>query len=153
MLYNSSFTPNTNRMVIIKIHQIKLCVIDRFNFPKSIYSGISLKRTWYRADNFLRRTAVLGTDWDRQIFESMVHFKQISPYNSKLKSIKQHQLTTAPFLFFSDMNECEMDIHSCSHQCVNTPGSYTCQCPQGFQLSSDRLNCRQQQPVNDQGTY
>ena len=38
-----------------------------------------------------------------------------------------------------------MDIHSCSHQCVNTPGSYICQCPQGLQLSTDRLNCRQQQ--------
>ena len=45
--------------------------------------------------------------------------------------------------FILDMNECKMDIHSCSHQCVNTPGSYICHCPEGLQLASDRLNCQQ----------
>ena len=39
------------------------------------------------------------------------------------------------------MDECTMGIHGCSDICLNTPGSYVCQCGTGYVLSSDRMSC------------
>ena len=38
-----------------------------------------------------------------------------------------------------DINECETS--RCQHSCVNTVGSFNCQCDRGYLLSSDGLNC------------
>ena len=37
----------------------------------------------------------------------------------------------------ADIDECEGGSHDCSQICVNTPGSYYCNCQRGFQLVSD----------------
>ncbi|KAJ8038941.1 Hemicentin-1 [Holothuria leucospilota] len=39
-----------------------------------------------------------------------------------------------------DVNECTMRQGLCSHQCVNTPGSYRCECTRGYRLH-DRHTC------------
>ena len=39
-----------------------------------------------------------------------------------------------------DINECEENNGGCSNVCINTQGSYNCQCPQGYQLVDER-NC------------
>ena len=44
-------------------------------------------------------------------------------------------------LYFSDVNECQSDIDSCSHSCYNNDGSYTCGCPVGYFLSTDGYKC------------
>ncbi|KAK2721612.1 epidermal growth factor-like protein 8 [Artemia franciscana] len=42
-----------------------------------------------------------------------------------------------------DVDECaSQNTHRCHHLCVNTPGSYTCTCHDGFELLSDGVNCR-----------
>lgn len=35
------------------------------------------------------------------------------------------------FYFVADINECDSDLHTChpSAQCINTDGSFTCECP------------------------
>lgn len=45
------------------------------------------------------------------------------------------------YLFISDLNECLLGVHSCSHSCHNTPGSYECSCDDGYQLSTDKRHC------------
>lgn len=40
-----------------------------------------------------------------------------------------------------DLDECTMEVHSCSHLCHNTPGSYTCSCKDGYQLQADKRHC------------
>lgn len=40
-----------------------------------------------------------------------------------------------------DMNECASTNHGCQNQCINTPGSYHCQCNNGWKLASDGKSC------------
>ena len=40
-----------------------------------------------------------------------------------------------------DIDECRANTSSCQQVCVNTPGSYTCQCRVGFSLNTDGTTC------------
>ena len=40
-------------------------------------------------------------------------------------------------LFYIDIDECELGISRCQQQCINTEGSYRCDCRFGFQLNLD----------------
>jgi len=42
----------------------------------------------------------------------------------------------------TDINECAVINGGCEHDCFNTPGSFTCSCPPGYQLTADGLHCR-----------
>ena len=44
-------------------------------------------------------------------------------------------------LYIADIDECLEEADSCRHICVNTNGSYTCQCLQGFRLERDGFSC------------
>ena len=47
-----------------------------------------------------------------------------------------------PFLFYADINECEVDDSNNCHenaQCTNTVGSFTCSCNPGY--TGDGVNC------------
>ena len=41
----------------------------------------------------------------------------------------------------SDQDECLVNNGGCQYHCINTVGSYTCSCNDGFSLSKDRHNC------------
>ncbi|NP_001034901.1 bone morphogenetic protein 1b precursor [Danio rerio] len=45
--------------------------------------------------------------------------------------------------FFSDMDECSRENGGCQHECVNTFGSYSCQCRSGFVLHSNKHDCKE----------
>ena len=40
-------------------------------------------------------------------------------------------------IFYTDVDECKLGISRCQQQCINTEGSYRCDCRSGFQLNSD----------------
>jgi len=40
-----------------------------------------------------------------------------------------------------EVNECELGTAACSQQCINTDGSYRCQCFDGYHLDGDDHNC------------
>ena len=43
----------------------------------------------------------------------------------------------------TDIDECIQKFkNNCSHTCVNSPGSYYCNCTNGFQLSQDNKTCK-----------
>ena len=43
----------------------------------------------------------------------------------------------------TDIDECIQKVkNNCSHTCVNSPGSYHCNCTIGFQLSQDKKTCK-----------
>jgi len=42
----------------------------------------------------------------------------------------------------TDINECAVNNGGCQHDCCNTPGSFTCRCPPGYQLTADARHCQ-----------
>ncbi|XP_064408096.1 epidermal growth factor-like protein 8 [Latimeria chalumnae] len=40
-----------------------------------------------------------------------------------------------------DLNECQAQVQLCGQHCVNTAGSYRCECRQGYALAADRKSC------------
>ncbi|XP_004625741.1 tolloid-like protein 2 [Octodon degus] len=45
--------------------------------------------------------------------------------------------------FFSDKDECAKDNGGCQHECVNTLGSYLCQCLHGSRLHDNAHDCKE----------
>uniref|UniRef100_A0A673JBD6 Metalloendopeptidase n=1 Tax=Sinocyclocheilus rhinocerous TaxID=307959 RepID=A0A673JBD6_9TELE len=45
--------------------------------------------------------------------------------------------------FFSDKDECSKENGGCQHECVNTFGSYSCQCRSGFILHENKHDCKE----------
>ena len=45
-------------------------------------------------------------------------------------------------LFNLDVNECAFENGGCHHKCVNSGGSYSCTCHDGYVLQADELSCR-----------
>ena len=43
-------------------------------------------------------------------------------------------------MYMTDINECEGN-HPCSQSCINTDGSYYCNCLTGFSLDQDTISC------------
>ena len=44
-------------------------------------------------------------------------------------------------VFFLDIDECTEGTSNCSHLCLNTVGSYACQCLLGYQLDVHNHTC------------
>ena len=40
-------------------------------------------------------------------------------------------------ILLTDINECQSNNGGCSHFCVNVPGNYSCQCPQGYDIGQE----------------
>lgn len=57
---------------------------------------------------------------------------------------QSHILYISIIIFYSynvtDIDECST-INDCQQLCVNTVGSYSCNCDEGFSLSDDGHNC------------
>ena len=51
------------------------------------------------------------------------------------------QLIKWPLFYRSDIDECANQNGGCEEICVNTPGSYICECPPGQALRPDGKTC------------
>ncbi|XP_077973315.1 bone morphogenetic protein 1-like [Styela clava] len=45
--------------------------------------------------------------------------------------------------FFSDKDECAISNGGCEHECVNTIGSYSCTCRNGYVLHTNKRGCKE----------
>ena len=43
-------------------------------------------------------------------------------------------------IILTDINECENNS-TCDHRCINTIGSFICECNSGYQLNDDLMTC------------
>ena len=48
-------------------------------------------------------------------------------------------------VIITDVDECLDNNGSCSHDCINTEGSYYCECPAGYTLQPNKRNCEGKQ--------
>lgn len=58
-------------------------------------------------------------------------------------------------LYSTDVNECaNSDANSCQYHehCVDNQGSYTCNCPSGYNLNTDGLTCSRKQSTRAQSS-
>ena len=67
-------------------------------------------------------------------------------YGSELKVFRRYFLVNFMVLnnfgdIFPDIDECEVTNGGCSNRCVNTPGSYRCECEYGDKLKADGKTC------------
>lgn len=47
----------------------------------------------------------------------------------------------------TDIDECSKENGGCQHECVNTFGSYSCQCRSGFMLHDNKHDCKEGERV------
>ena len=50
-------------------------------------------------------------------------------------------MTNLLIYYFSDINECLQSVDGCQHNCINTDGSYMCNCVQGSILDDNGRTC------------
>lgn len=66
-----------------------------------------------------------------------------SPYPNEAFSIGEERdgenAVEVPLV--EDIDECVMEDKLCHHRCVNTPGSYRCECFPGYVLQEDAFTC------------
>lgn len=60
----------------------------------------------------------------------------------KKKNLKAVRFKNNRCFLFADIDECKVANGRCQHKCVNTEGSYYCQCRKGFKLAPDERRCR-----------
>lgn len=66
---------------------------------------------------------------------------QVLSYNH-YQSAKAAAIRTV-FCASSDKDECSKENGGCQHECVNTFGSYSCQCRSGFVLHENKHDCKE----------
>jgi hypothetical protein len=44
-------------------------------------------------------------------------------------------------VYFQDIDECKSGSSGCDHKCLNTPGTYHCECNDGFYLDTNNRTC------------
>ncbi|NWT85406.1 FBN2 protein, partial [Struthidea cinerea] len=91
-----------------------------------------------------------GRSWGPQCelcpLPGTAHYKKMCPHGPGYSTDGRgmdFQVATNPFWCFADNNECTAQPSLCGAkgQCLNTPGSYNCECQKGFSLDSSGVNC------------
>ena len=57
---------------------------------------------------------------------------------------KKHNMYVQNHTYISnhlDIDECSDGTHDCSQTCINTVGSFTCRCGNGYLLDTDEFSC------------
>merc|ERR1739838_1198067 len=87
------------------------------------------------------------TQREEVVVSELVHseFVRKDDFTQQLKEeaseIITHHVTERTPTVEPDQDECDLNLDECSHICVNTIGSYECQCYNGFLLAEDGFNC------------
>ena len=75
----------------------------------------------------------------------MIKRAEVSECYGRIHTIKDELmfrgLIKLMMVICADIRECELSTHSCSHICIDLPGSYRCECRDGYALQEDGNSC------------
>ena len=57
------------------------------------------------------------------------------------------KLNSSTISYIIDKNECKVENGGCSQNCINTRGSYKCECSDGYKLAEDGKKCLRKSDV------
>ena len=72
-----------------------------------------------------------------QNYLNQSHLNMIEDFPCESASYMSAQL----IICFADIDECTTDNGGCEHDCLNTAGSYECQCRDGYILDENKKSC------------
>ncbi len=77
---------------------------------------------------------------------------EISLSNLTYRACQTRSMCTVAMyvLIFADINECLTDNGGCDHICINTEGSFSCSCQNGFELENDQFSCSGKKTIGEQ---
>lgn len=88
-------------------------------------------------------SVTMGMSWHKMRSPVKVDTPQINTLYIQTQTItlsRAHfRMFVTVHLFCSDIDECSFSSYMCQYQCINNPGSYSCECPEGYQLQGNRL--------------
>ncbi|XP_019741112.1 bone morphogenetic protein 1a [Hippocampus comes] len=104
-----------------------------------VSTGVLMYRRWVGLFCF----PFLVTTATRLAVKAMYHVNDLAAENAAATSSGLVVAKGFKAQFFSDKDECSKENGGCQHECVNTFGSYSCQCRSGFVLHENKHDCKE----------
>lgn len=122
----------------------KFCGAEK---PEAITSQYNNMRIEFKSDNTVSKKGFKAQFFSGESsgsFESEYHKSCHSVIWSCCLSAFEWKSHQGCALFASsDKDECSKENGGCQHECVNTFGSYSCQCRSGFVLHENKHDCKE----------
>lgn len=114
-----------------KLHG-KFCGAEK---PETITSQYNNMRIEFKSDNTVSKKGFKAQFFSGEL-ESVA-------WSCCLSVFKWYKPSSCVLYAFSDKDECSKENGGCQHECVNTFGSYSCQCRSGFVLHENKHDCKE----------
>lgn len=139
--------------VVFKIFFHLLWLINRYRHLTSItHSNCSLEKNKYHNQTPDVRNYYYAEEHIVLFLSTITglscRFQNVSikGYKNKLRNQKDlvgSHCSSLSSLSVTDKDECSKDNGGCQHECINTIGSYVCQCRNGFILHENKHDCKE----------
>lgn len=118
----------------------KFCGAEK---PEAITSQYNNMRIEFKSDNTVSKKGFKAQFFSGESSCSAVHSITCLLIQSVLSVIKANSRQGCVLCASSDKDECSKENGGCQHECVNTFGSYSCQCRSGFVLHENKHDCKE----------
>lgn len=116
----------------------KFCGAEK---PEAITSQYNNMRIEFKSDNTVSKKGFKAQFFSGE--SSHYTYDLFTPPLPIFEAFKCCRLNLSP----SDKDECSKENGGCQHECVNTFGSYSCQCRSGFVLHENKHDCKEGTPA------
>lgn len=121
----------------------KFCGAEK---PEAITSQYNNMRIEFKSDNTVSKKGFKAQFFSGESCGAAASGALSSVWSGLVTGSAKAAVTesTAPLLCPpSDKDECSKENGGCQHECVNTFGSYSCQCRSGFVLHENKHDCKE----------
>ncbi|KAM4576821.1 bone morphogenetic protein 1a isoform 1-T1 [Odontesthes bonariensis] len=115
----------------------KFCGTEK---PEAITSQYNNMRIEFKSDNTVSKKGFKAQFFSGEFSCSVFIFLSRHFDRAATVKVKSHKCVLCSS---SDKDECSKENGGCQHECVNTFGSYSCQCRSGFVLHENKHDCKE----------